>query len=427
MLRYSDFIPNGWAEVKLEEVTQANPANSKPKENPEVSFLGMADISEEGKILNYNTVFYNDVSKGFTSFQNNDVLVAKITPCFENRKGALVSNLKNGIGFGSTEFHVIRAGKKVLPEYIHYHTRTHAFRSRGTSNMTGSAGQKRVPTDFIKHWHIPLPPLPEQRKIAAILKPWDMAIRLTESLIAKKQRHKKALMQRLLTGTTRFPGFAGQAWREVHLTDVATVVFSNVDKKTHNDETTVRLCNYMDVFRNDYITDDLRFMEATATSAEIKKFTLNTGDVVFTKDSETADEIAESTVVAEKLNNVICGYHLGIIRPDDKELDGFFLSLLLKAPEVRHQFIRLANGVTRYGLNLGSVHLIKLSIPSVAEQQAIAEVFIALDQEIHLLQTKLAALRGQKRGLMQRLLTGKLRVSVEDEPLTQPQEEQNYG
>ena len=108
-----------------------------------------------------------EVRKGFTSFRDNDVIVAKITPCFENGKAAICRGLMNGLGFGSTEFHVLRSTGAALPEYVYYFTDQESFRDDGAANMTGSVGQKRVPVSWLASVEIPLPPLAEQRRIVA--------------------------------------------------------------------------------------------------------------------------------------------------------------------------------------------------------------------------------------------------------------------
>jgi len=114
-----------------------------------------------------------EVENGYTHFQDKDILFAKITPCMENGKCAIAKNLINGIGFGSTEFHVIRAREQILPEWVYYYLRQESTRKKAELNMTGSAGQKRVPSSFLEEVLIPLPPLPEQKRIAAILEKAD--------------------------------------------------------------------------------------------------------------------------------------------------------------------------------------------------------------------------------------------------------------
>lgn len=180
MLRFGNLLPKDWQWSRLSEVTEINPlAPRLPPDSP-VSFIAMADVSEQGIVHGRDERTYREVRTGFTAFKNNDVLVAKITPCFENGKGALVRNLVNGVGFGSTEFHVLRPGKLINPQFLFIHTRTEPFRRYGEANMVGSAGQMRVPASFVRDWTIPLPPLAAQQRIADILATWDRAIAAAE-------------------------------------------------------------------------------------------------------------------------------------------------------------------------------------------------------------------------------------------------------
>jgi type I restriction enzyme S subunit len=138
-----------------------------------VSFLPMAAVSEDGQIAFEEQRELREVRKGYTYFERGDVLLAKITPCFENGKATLTASLQNEVGFGSTEFHVLRPQAALDPSYLFHLIWNPALREVGATNMTGSAGQKRVPADFLKRLEIPLPPLSEQRRIAAILEKAD--------------------------------------------------------------------------------------------------------------------------------------------------------------------------------------------------------------------------------------------------------------
>ena len=157
-------IPKDWNAYPLKTVADINPAKSKLNDSDQVTFLGMADLSESGHVIGGEIKDYSSVSSGFTSFVDNDVLVAKITPCFENGKGAHVTDLTNGVGFGSTEFHVLRAKSSIASDFLYRIVYTEEFRAQGERNMVGSAGQRRVPTDFIKNFVMAFPPLPEQKK-----------------------------------------------------------------------------------------------------------------------------------------------------------------------------------------------------------------------------------------------------------------------
>ncbi|RWX52893.1 restriction endonuclease subunit S [Photobacterium chitinilyticum] len=199
-----DRFEGKWLDVHMGDICQINPKKTAEPENGLVSFIPMDAVSEDAKLLRTEVKNYSDVSKGFTSFKDSDTLIAKITPCFENGKGAQVNQLENGIGFGSTEFHVLRAKNGISAELIYFLTNTTAFRVRGELNMQGSAGQKRVTTDYLKLYKVFIPKqLKEQQKIASVLTAADKEIKLLEAKLAHFKQEKKALMQQLLTGKRR--------------------------------------------------------------------------------------------------------------------------------------------------------------------------------------------------------------------------------
>jgi type I restriction enzyme, S subunit len=160
-----------WPLVKLSDVAIVNPRLSKDADElQQVSFVAMASASDEGFLLSEESRVLKESKKGFTYFDAGDVLIAKITPCFENGKCLRPNQITNQIGFGSTEFHVLRAiPEKLDSTYLFYLMWSDRFRNLGEASMSGAAGQKRVGTDFLRDFEIPLPPLEEQKRIAAIL------------------------------------------------------------------------------------------------------------------------------------------------------------------------------------------------------------------------------------------------------------------
>lgn len=172
----------GWGLTKLGKCCEIN--SKKGHDNRlysdlEVSFVPMPAVSENGEIDVSEVKIYNDVKSGFTYFTENDVLFAKITPCMENGKGAVAVGLINGIGFGSTEFHVLRQINGISnPYWIYYVTAFEQFRQNAESNMTGSAGQRRVPASFLDNYRIALPPIEYQEQFA------DFVNQVTKSKVA---------------------------------------------------------------------------------------------------------------------------------------------------------------------------------------------------------------------------------------------------
>ena len=161
-------------------------------------------------------------------------------------------------------------------------------------------------------------------------------------------------------------------WREERIHDVAELRTSNVDKKSEEGEKPVKLCNYVDVYKYDRITSDIDFMDATATDAQIKRFSLRVGDVVITKDSETPDDIGVPALVTETFPDLVCGYHLTIVRPSETLIFGGYLLYALASRLSAYQFYLAANGVTRFGLTYQGTKNVRIAFPSVPEQQQIA-------------------------------------------------------
>ena len=163
----------GWGLVPLGSACNINPKkihDSRLDSSTEVSFVPMSAVTERGEIDATAIKEYDEVKTGFTYFAENDVLFAKITPCMENGKGAVAKSLRNGIGFGSTEFHVLRPiVGKTDPYWIYTLTAFSQFRMDASNNMTGSAGQRRVPASFLENYRVSLPPIALQEQFAAFV------------------------------------------------------------------------------------------------------------------------------------------------------------------------------------------------------------------------------------------------------------------
>ena len=200
-------------------------------------------------------------------------------------------------------------------------------------------------------------------------------------------------------------GAIPEGWQRRRLGDVAEVAFSGVDKRTVEGEQPVRLCNYTDVFYNRRIRVFMDLMGATATPSEKDKWALQKGDVLFTKDSETPDEIGIPAFIADDMPGVLCGYHLGLARPRKDAVDGAFLAEVLTSSESRKQFARIANGVTRFGLTLDATKAFPILLPPLPEQRAIAAVLDSIDGAIEGAGAVIAATEQLRDSLLHDLLT----------------------
>ncbi len=182
----------------------------------------------------------------------------------------------------------------------------------------------------------------------------------------------------------RARGGATNGWLRVDLGNITDLQLSSVDKKSKTNERSVRLCNYTDVYNNSFIHAGMDFMSATATQREIERCLLRSGDVIITKDSEKHDDIGVPALMRDDVANLVCGYHLAILRPHQSEVDGAYLFYALSTDEAQQQFHSYANGITRFGLRKADIGLVQIPLPPLSEQRAIAHVLGTLDDKIEL-------------------------------------------
>jgi restriction endonuclease S subunit len=183
-----------WPMVKLGDVCELNPKKSEvssiARENI-VSFLPMEDIGIIQDIHPQKERSISEVYNGYSYFRDNDVLIAKVTPCFENGKSGIARKLKQGIGFGSTELHVIRPSNKILPEYIYPYISSRNFLMIGKTKMTGTGGLQRLPVQFVLDFEIPFPPLEIQQEIVAKIEAEQKVIDGCRELMVKYEEKIK--------------------------------------------------------------------------------------------------------------------------------------------------------------------------------------------------------------------------------------------
>ena len=205
-------------------------------------------------------------------------------------------------------------------------------------------------------------------------------------------------------------------WEVRRLRTVAEMRVSNVDKHVKDGELPVRLCNYVDVYKSDRITEGIAFMRATATPAEIERFRLEAGDVLITKDSETWNDIGVPALIEQTADDLVCGYHLALLRPSRRSIDGVFLLRALQSPTIGYQFHISANGVTRYGLTHEAIKSVLVPLPPLTEQRAIVCYLDHVDRRIQgYIEAKeelIALLQEVRQATIQRAVTRGLDPSV---------------
>ena len=202
-------------------------------------------------------------------------------------------------------------------------------------------------------------------------------------------------------------------WEVRRLRNTSEMRVSNVDKHVKDDEHQVRLCNYIDVYKHDRIRSGMAFMRATATTDEIERFRLRSGDVLITKDSESWNDIGVPALVEDAQDDIVSGYHLALLRPFPERVDGEYLFRALQSPAVAYQFHVEANGVTRYGLSHRAIKSVWLPFPPLPEQTAIVRFLDhaarRIRRYISAKQKLIALLEEQKQAIIHQAVTGQSR------------------
>ena len=249
----------------------------------------------------------------------------------------------------------------------------------------------------------------EQRAIAEALSDVDALIAALDALIAKKRAVKTAAMQQLLTGRQRLQGFSGE-WKTQTLDQIGDIESSGVDKKVVDGEVPVRLVNYMDVYRRDWIASAHLDHRVTAPTGKAARCSVQQGDVFFTPSSEVREDIGHSAVALEDIPDAVYSYHVVRLRIREP-WDLTFRAYAFKTKDFLDQASLLCAGSgTRYVISKAQFKSMTVAVPPVDEQAAIAEILFDMDAEIAALEARRDKTAAIKTGMMQELLTGRTRL-----------------
>ena len=408
----NEVLPKEWRRVRLNTVAsvKTGPFGAQLHQHDYIQSNGtpivtVEHLSERGLIhKNLPLVSYHDKQRlSQYIIQEGDIVFSRVGSV---DRSALVSKDEDGWLFSGRLLRVRPKRSDVYSSYLNYFFHTRKFRHHMKSIAVGGT-MPSINTNILSNVIVHLPSVDEQKAIASLLETWDTAIEKTEALIAAKEKQFKWLLKTLIIDQQDNP-----EWRKVTLEDACEIIVSPVDKKTVDGELPVKLCNYTDVYYNNTIDSKIDFMTATAKPLEIEKFSLIEGDVIITKDSETPDDIGVPAYVKESIDNLLCGYHLAILRPK-KHTIGEYVCYVLISPRVKYDFYRFANGITRFGLTMESYQKIKISLPLLPEQKRIVNLLDTARKEVEVLKKLTEQYRTQKRGLMQKLLMGKWRLKTD--------------
>ncbi|ENS5605447.1 restriction endonuclease subunit S [Vibrio mimicus] len=319
-----------WPLVKLTEVAEVNPRCPKDiDEDQIVSFVAMASASEAGLLLGEELKVLKDTKKGFTYFERGDVLLAKITPCFENGKTLRPYQIKNQVGFGSTEFHVVRADlEKLDPTYLFYLLWSDAFRFLGTNAMAGAAGQKRVGTPFLKQLEIPLPPLDEQKRIAAILDKADAIRQKRKQAIDLADEFLRSVFLDMFGDPVTNPkGFPVKVLSQLYIdpkNGTKCGPFGSALKKEEFVDEGIPVWNMDNISLSGNFKDEPKLWVTEEKFNEIDAYSVIDGDVIISR----AGTVGKMGVVRTKYSSSLISTNLIRVRFSEDLLPEYFVALM---------------------------------------------------------------------------------------------------
>jgi type I restriction enzyme S subunit len=426
-------LPDGWVWTTIENVCEVNPMMTRPEgftNETLVSFVPMAAVDEiSGSIVTPETRPIGEVWKGYKRFAENDVIFAKITPCMENGKAAIARRLANGIGLGSTEFHVLRSSEAVTPEWIYHFVRQESFRADAAAEMTGTAGQLRVSTKYMEEAPIPLAPIPEQHRIvaeietqftrleagvaglkqaqanlrryrAAVLKAaCEGRLVPTEAELARAEGRdyepadvllRRILAERRAKWQADNPGKRHQAPTPPDTSDLPELpegwVWATVQQLGALGEQPVLTGPFGTALgRSDFIesgvpvltigclTDRGLSMEkanfvSDEKAAHLERYRLNTGDLLFSRMAT----VGRADLVSPRFEGSIINYHLMRLRLANGAINPrYFISYVRGSRSVVDYLEKINHGVTRPGINTKQLLGLPVALPPLAEQHRI--------------------------------------------------------
>ena len=365
----------GWVETTLGEITELRPPKKQVKEhlkeNDLVSFVPMAQLSEKSRhFKEAEKKPLSAVYKGYTYFADGDVLLAKITPCFENGKLGIAIGLTNGVGFGSSEYFVLRPSKSLDANYLTYFLDQENFRQAGQAVMGGAVGHKRVPKEFIRALAIPLPPLEEQKRIVAVL---DEAFAALER--ARENVEVSLELSHNLLSASLESFFENLDCETVtnKLRNICSKIGSGATPrggaKSYKSEG-ISLVRSLNIHDREFRRRKLAFID-DEQATKLSNVEIQTGDVLL---NITGASVARCAIIPEEILPARVNQHVSIIRLNPDTLSSEYLNYLLTAPKMKALLLGIGEegGSTRQAITKAQIQELEVSYPADVDDQFLA-------------------------------------------------------
>ncbi|RVT75323.1 restriction endonuclease subunit S [Flavobacterium sufflavum] len=427
-------IPSGWSSLPINEVFEfigtssfsRNDLNYEAGEDS-IYYIHYGDIHATYKnaVLDFDTetripVLRKEIKPSTHFLKEGDLIIADASEDYEGIGEALeVFNLKDKkVLAGLHTFALRDKDNKTVHGYRAYLFKNPDVKKRLKTIATGSKVYG-ISKGNISKFRITLPPLWEQQKITKILTTWNKAITLQQQLIRNKKEYKKAIMKKLLTGEVRFKNHNNSQWSSLPINEVfefiGTSSFSRNDLNYEVEDNSIYYIHYGDI-HSTYKNAVLDFNTETRIPVLNKNIKpsihlLQEGDLIIADASEDYEGVGESLEVYN-LNGkkVLAGLHTFALRDKNNQTAQGYRAYLFKSPEAKKRLKTIATGSKVYSISKGNLTKFKITLPSLVEQQKTASFLSFIDKEITNLNKELFALRQQRQGLIQQLLTGKIRV-----------------
>lgn len=416
--------------MRLKDITIFSPQYVGDNIDGDVSFVPMESL--RNGTIDYKTIPFLKAKGKYTYFGNQDLLIAKVTPCFENGNIAIARNLLNGIGFGSSEIFVLRPNKEVISQYLFYLSQSRDFQDKACATMCGVGGLKRISPLFMRTYEFDMPSIENQQRMVTYLDTKLSEIDHQVSLLTSKRdaylRLKKSIINHAVTrglnpnvkmkdSGIEWIGEVPEHWRRMRLKDIAYLYSgltgkSGDDFRCDNTKITKPYVPFTSILNN-FKINSTDFPRVIMSDNETQNQVI-VNDLLFLMSSEDYDSIAKSAVVNENLGEVYLNSFCRGLRFTSKDIFANFVNYQIQATNYRDALRFEARGFTRINIKIEKISSMFVCLPPLPEQRAIATYLddkcAKIDTIVSNLDKQISRYADLKRSLIDEVITGKRAV-----------------